>query len=90
MKTSGLMSQLQISFLAAASSLAGQQCTDTEGGILQLVQSVPTAVGEKVAHYLPEIFLILTQKNTNWIYDFFRTGTALVTCRRCLLTYVKK
>lgn len=54
------------------------------------MQPVLTAIGEKVALYLPEIFLILTQKNTSWIYYFSRTGTALVTCRRCFLTYAKK
>lgn len=84
------MSRLQTSFPAAASSLAGQQCTDTEGGILQLMQPAPTEIGEKVAHYLPEIFLILIQNNTNWIYYFSRTGTALVTCRRFFLIYAKK
>lgn len=89
-KISGLMSQQQISFPAAASSLVGQQCTDREGGILQLMQPVPTAIGEKVAYYLPEIFLILIQNNTNWIYYFSRAGTALVTCRRCFLTCAKE
>lgn len=67
-----------------------QQCTDTEGGVLQLLLPVPTETGEKVAYYSPEIFLILTHNNTNWIYYFSRTGTALVTCRRFFLTYAKK
>lgn len=94
-KPSVLMSQLQISFPAAFSSLLPNNVQVQREEFCSSLQLVPTAIGEKVAYCLLEICLILTRKNTIGsqldLLCFLReTYTTLFTCRRCFLRYAKK
>lgn len=67
-KTSVLMSQLQITFPVALSSIPGSQHADTKGGMLPVTET--SVSGEELAYCFVEIHLILTQQNPtgpNWL-----------------------